>query len=213
METGPFFNPPAAREEVRRKLGLASDHIAVGTIARLFHMKGHDDLLEMAPRLCQEFPMLRFLWVGDGTLRGQFEEQIQRVRLKDRFIFAGLVPPEKIPELTNAMDIVVHPSRREGLARAIVQGQLAGRPVIAYDIDGNREGFLDGKSGYLIRPFDGGLFEKRLSELLADEKLRGEMGNKGREFAVGRFSSERMVEGLERAYEEALKQGRDARGV
>ncbi len=210
METAPFLNPPVAREEVRRNLGLAPDHIAVGTIARLFHMKGHEDLLEMAPRLSGQFPNLRFLWVGDGILRQQFEEQIQRMGLKDRFVFTGLVPPSKIPELTNAMDIVVHPSRREGLARAIVQGQLAAKPVIAYDIDGNREGFLDGQSGYLIEPFDAGLFEKRLSELLADEKKRNEMGQKGREFAIGRFSAEKMVAGLESVYADSLAHGRGA---
>src|SRR5258706_4827783 len=210
METAPFLNPPVAREEVRRNLGLAPDHIAVGTIARLFHMKGHEDLLEMAPRLSGQFPNLRFLWVGDGILRQQFEEQIQKMGLKDRFVFTGLVPPSKIPELTNAMDIVVHPSRREGLARAIVQGQLAAKAVIAYDIDGNREGFLDGQSGYLIEPFDAGLFEKRLSELLADEKKRNEMGQKGREFAIGRFSAEKMVAGLESVYADSLAHGRGA---
>src|SRR2546421_4083952 len=53
METQPFLDPAEAREEVRRNLGLAPEHVAVGTIARLFHMKGHDDLLEMAPRLCR----------------------------------------------------------------------------------------------------------------------------------------------------------------
>src|SRR5439155_15384650 len=69
METSPFLNPPVAREEVRRQLGLKSEDVVVGTIARLFHMKGHEDLLEMAPRLCGEFARLRFLWVGDGILR------------------------------------------------------------------------------------------------------------------------------------------------
>ena len=193
---------------MRAKLGLGPQDVTVGTIARLFHMKGHDDLLEMAPRLCKAFPSLKFLWVGDGILRGRFEEQIQRMGLKDHFIFTGLVLPARIPELTNAMEIVVHPSRREGLARAIVQGQLAAKPVIAYDIDGNREGFLDGQSGYLIRPFDRELFEKRLGELLANEKLRKEMGDKGQEFALGRFSSEKMVESLEAVYNESLSKAR-----
>ena len=210
METEAFLRPPVGREEVRRQLGLGPDDVAVGTIARLFHMKGHDDLLEMAPRLCGAFSELRFLWVGDGILRSQFEERIRRMGLKDRFIFTGLVAPERIPELANAMDIVVHPSRREGLARAIVQGQLAAEPVIAYDVDGNREGLIDGESGYLIRAFDRGMFAKRLAELLSDEKKRNDMGDRGREFALRRFSAERMVEGLETVYADALAHGRGA---
>jgi len=78
-----------------------------------------------------EFPLPL---VGDGLLRETFEKRIAALGLKDRFILTGLVPPEQIPELAAAMDVLVHPSRREGLARAIVQGQLAGKPAIAYDI-------------------------------------------------------------------------------
>jgi len=204
METEPFLNPPVGRGEARRQLGWGPGDVAVGTIARLFHMKGHDDLLEMAPRLCGEFAGLKFLWVGDGILRESFEEQIGRMGLKERFIFTRLVPPERIPELTNAMDIVVHPSRREGLARAIVQGQLAAKPVIAYDVDGNREGFIDGESGYLVRAFDQQAFKCGLGELLKYENLRREMGRRGRAFALGRFSAEKMVESLEGVYADAL---------
>jgi glycosyltransferase involved in cell wall biosynthesis len=49
--------------------------------------------------------------------------------------------------------------------------------------------------------------------LLAEEKVRREMGERGREFAMGRFSAEKMVEGLEKVYEDALRHGRDARGT
>jgi glycosyltransferase involved in cell wall biosynthesis len=205
METGPFVNPPVGREEVRRQLGLREDDVVVGTIARLFHMKGHDDLLDLARRLCNQYPRLKFLWVGDGILRTQFEEQIEKMSLKKRFRFTGLVPPSRIPELTNAMDVVAHPSRREGLARAIVQGQLAGKPVIAYDVDGNREGFLDRESGYLIPAFDRESFGSWLRVFLEDRNVRAEMGRKGREFALARFSAQKMVEDLEKVYAEALR--------
>ena len=47
--------------------------------------------------------------------------------LKERFILTGLVPPARIPELANAMDMLVHPSRREGLARALPQGGARGQ--------------------------------------------------------------------------------------
>jgi glycosyltransferase involved in cell wall biosynthesis len=127
--------------------------------------------------------------------------------LKDRFIFTGLVPPERIPELTNAMDVVAHPSRREGLARAIVQGQLAAKPVIAYDIDGNREGFVDRESGHLMPAFDQRLFEKRLGDLVAEQRIRNEMGQKGREFALQRFSAQKMVDDLEKVYADSLAHG------
>ena len=106
------------------------------------------------------------------------------MRLKDRFILTGLVPPTQVPELTNAMDILVHPSRREGLARALPQGSLAQCPVIAYDIDGNREGVRDTLTGYVLPPFDTNRLSQSLEVLLADRDLRQRMGIAGREFAL-----------------------------
>ena len=205
METAGFLRPPVTREEVRRQLGIEPGHLVVGTIARLFHLKGHEDLLAMAPRLCAEHPELRFLWVGDGLLRGEFERRIVQLGLTHRFILTGLVPPERIPELTGAMDILVHPSRREGLARALAQGQLAGHPVVTYDVDGNREGLMDGGTGFVIPPFDTEELSAALRVLLKNGDLRESMGRAGREFALRRFGADEMVGALERVYEQALK--------
>ena len=78
-----------------------------------------------SPRNCAgKFPNLRFLWVGDGLLRQQFEDEMKHMALRslhpDRHGSAA-----GVPELTAAMDILVHPSRREGLAAALPQGGLA----------------------------------------------------------------------------------------
>jgi glycosyltransferase involved in cell wall biosynthesis len=204
METAPFLNPPRSRQQVRQELGLKNDHVAVGTIARLFYLKGHEDLLELAPRLCARFPQLRFLWVGDGLLRGQLESQIQKMGLKERFILTGLVPPDRIPELTAAMDILVHPSRREGLARALAQGALAGKPVITYDIDGNREGLIHDQTGLLLPPFDRQKLSQSLAVLIEEPQLRENMGQRGRELALRRFDARVMVESLENLYSQEL---------
>lgn len=200
MDVRPFLNPPRPRDQIRRELGLAESDLAVGTIARLFHLKGHDDLFDLAPNLCAKHPGLKFVFIGDGILRSQFEERIAKAGLKDRFIFTGLVPPTRIPELVNALDIVAHPSRREGLARAIPQGQLARCPVVCYDIDGNAEGLLDGRSGFAVKAFDVKQFGDRLDELLSDESKRKRFGEAGRAFAAERFDARRMVERLLAVY-------------
>src|SRR5690606_2982690 len=71
MATRAFVEPPVSRDQMRQKLGLAPEHVAVGTIARLFDLKGHEDLIALAPELCRKLPVLRFLWVGDGSRRGE----------------------------------------------------------------------------------------------------------------------------------------------
>ncbi len=179
METAPFLNPPVPRDEVRRELGVAPSDLVVGTIARLFDLKGHDDLLDIAPKLCAQFPNLKFLWVGDGTLRGKFEDRMRQMKLRDRFILTGMVPPTRVPELTGAMDILVHPSRREGLARSLPQGQLAQKPVIAYDIDGNAEGLRDNITGFILPPFQKEKLQDSISKLAGDPELRRTMGRAG----------------------------------
>ncbi len=201
MKIEPFLSPPVSRNATRLAMGIKPDDIIVGTIARLFYMKGHDDILAIAPDLCARHPQLRFMWVGDGLLREQFEKQIDKINLRDRFILTGLVPPTRIPELVGAMDILAHPSRREGLARALPQGQLAGCPAVTYDVDGNREGLIDGQTGYLIKPFDRDMLADRLSLLLSDPVRMRQMGLAGRDFAVKRFDTRVMVDALQRVYQ------------
>jgi len=205
MEIEPFLNPQVDRSTMRRQLNIAQDHVVVGTIARLFDLKGHEDLLALAPALCRQFPQLRFLWVGDGSLRPRFEQQIAAMNLHDRFILTGLVPPEQIPQLTNAMDILAHPSRREGLARALPQGALCGCPCVTYDIDGAREAVLHNQTGYVIRPFDKDAFGQAIATLAQDAALRKTLGEEGRAFASKRFGADVMVEALEREYRNLLR--------
>src|SRR5205823_12270192 len=113
--------------------------IVVGKIARLFKLKGHDDLIAVAPGLVRDCPRIKFLLVGDGEWRGRLENKVRAIGLEKHFVFTGLVPPEKVPQLIGIMDIVAHLSSREGLPRALPQGMAAGRPVVAYNCDGASE--------------------------------------------------------------------------
>ncbi|HEY8667972.1 MAG TPA: glycosyltransferase family 4 protein [Tepidisphaeraceae bacterium] len=208
IKTEPFLHSPLPPEQLRKQFGLAPEHIVVGTIARLFHLKGHEDLLDIAPALCAKFPHLRFLWVGDGLLRPAFERIILQKNLRDRFILTGLVSPARIPELTHAMDILAHPSRREGLALALAQASLAGKPVVTYNIPGAGEAAIDGKTGFLPPPFDKEKFSQAIAVLAADPGRRQTMGAAGRAFALQRFDAQVMVRSLQQVYEAALAQRR-----
>lgn len=154
MEVEPFLNPPRPRDEVRGELSFGPEHIVVGKVARLFELKGHADVIEAARTVVARNPNVRFLFVGDGLLRDALAAGISQAGLASHFVFTGLVPPERVPELVAAMDIVVHASLREGLARVLPQALIAGKPVISYDIDGAREVVLPGKTGFLLPPRD-----------------------------------------------------------
>ncbi len=153
MDVDAFLNPARSRVEVRRELGLNENEVAFGTVARLFERKGHDDILAAAPEVLKQNPNVRFVFSGDGVLREKLIAETERLHIREAFHFVGLVPPDRIPELLGAMDAVVHPSLREGLARVLPQAFLTGRPAISYGVDGAREVVLP-ETGILLPPRD-----------------------------------------------------------
>ncbi len=204
MDVEPFLKADEHRERVRRELGYEPQHIVVGKIARLFELKGHEDVIAAAMYLDRD-PNFRFLFVGDGLWRDRLQKQIDAARMHDLFQFTGLVPPSRIPELLGAMDVLVHASQREGLARALPQALIAGKPVVSYDIDGAREVCLDGETGFLVRS---GYFRdlcEPLRILAADAGLRERMGQEGRRRFTDQFRHETMTRRIRELYERLLK--------
>ncbi|KAF0174156.1 MAG: group 1 glycosyl transferase [Limisphaerales bacterium] len=194
----PFLNAkndPA----LRAKLGIAPDDFVIGKVARFFENKGHDDLFAIAPTLALTYPHLKFLLVGDGNLRPRFERLAQQY-LPGQCIFTGLVPPGEVPALIGIMDVLVHLSRREGLARTLPQALAAGKPVIAYDCDGAREMCRDGETGFLLKAGDTQRLMDRLEQLAFDSRLRECFGTRGRELVKDCFPVQRMVDDLHALY-------------
>lgn len=204
MEVEPFLESPRYRSDMRRALGYHEEHFVVGTIARLFHLKGHDDLLKAAATLIPRFPQIRFLWVGDGLLRGRLERKIREAGWCSYFHLAGLVPPQELPRWLSAMDVVVHPSLREGLARVLPQALLAGKPVISYDIDGAREVVIPEVTGFLVTPRDVEGLCRAVERLIGSPELARQMGAAGRERCRERFQHEKMTEQIRKLYLELL---------
>jgi glycosyltransferase involved in cell wall biosynthesis len=185
---------------LRLSLGIKPDDIVVGKIARLFKLKGHDDLFAAAPALVQACPQMKFLLVGDGPWRGRFESQARGLGLEKHFVFTGLVQPSSVPPLLGIMDVLVHLSFREGLARALPQALAAARPIVAYDCDGAREVCLDNETGFLLSPADLSGLRDRLLRLARDPALRERLGRRGRKFVQPLFGVEVMVGQLYQLY-------------
>jgi glycosyltransferase involved in cell wall biosynthesis len=203
MDVDAFLNPPRPRDEVRRELGLDDGEVAFGTVARLFERKGHDDILAAAPGVLKADPRVRFVFIGDGILRDRLIAETERLGLRGAFRFVGLVPPARIPELLGAIDAVVHPSLREGLARVLPQALLVGRPVISYDVDGAREVVLP-ETGVLLPPRDIPGLTAAILRLAADPGLRESMGQEGRRRFADQFRHETMTRQLRSLYEELI---------
>lgn len=203
MDVEAFLNPPDNRAEVRRELSLLDDEVAFATVARLFERKGHDDILAAAPAVLRANPNVRFVFIGDGILREALGAEAARLGIGHAVIFTGLVPPDRIPELLNAVDAVVHPSLREGLARVLPQALLAGRPAISYDVDGAREVILP-ETGILLQPRDIDSLTRAILTLAASPATRDALGLEGRRRFANQFRHETMTDQLRSLYERLL---------
>lgn len=200
MDVEPFLQADAHRERTRRELGFTAEDIVIGKIARLFELKGHDDVIAAAANVVAANRRVKFLFVGDGVLRSKLEQQIAAAKLQRHFVFTGLVPPTTIPQYVGAMDLLVHASLREGLARALPQALIAGKPVVTYDVDGAREVALPQRTGFLIEPRDVDALASAIIALANDAQLRERLGQAGQRLFADQFRHGTMTQRIRELY-------------
>ena len=204
MNVEPFTQAKQHRAAVRQEYGFGDEHVVIGKIARLFHLKGHQDLINAAVPVVKSQPNVRFLLVGDGVLRESLTQQINELGLSKHFVFAGLVPPSEVPKLIGGMDALVHASYREGLARALPQALIAGLPVISYDVDGAREVTITGKTGILVPAQDVSALSQALGTMAGDRDLRKQLGAEGQRRFTEQFDHRTMTARVRELYQEQI---------
>lgn len=209
MELDWFLNADFDSDAVKREFGIPPDAPVVGKIARLFPLKGHDELMDAAPEVVRRVPGVRFLLIGDGVLLEHLQERARGYGILDNFVFAGLIDRERIPEMISAMDVVVHTSLREGLARVLPQALAMGKPCVAFDIDGAPEVVIDDRTGYLVAPFDSKTLATRIVHLIENQELRVRFGENGRRHVDPAFRTEKMVADISDVYQMLLARKAD----
>lgn len=148
------------------------------TIGRYSYEKGFDLLLRIWVQVEKEYQdwQLEVYGMGDPTPYVRMLDNLS-IDKKRCHLNASLVSVE---EGYLRSSILVQPSRTEGFGLVIVEAMACGLPVIAFDCEnGPRSILTDGEEGYLIPAFDVELFADRLKNLMSDENLRRNMGNKG----------------------------------
>ncbi|MBZ0173607.1 MAG: glycosyltransferase, partial [Phycisphaerales bacterium] len=207
METEPFLHPAPGedRAAVRTQLGFSDTDFVVGTVARLAEHKGHDDILDALGPSMGADERLRLLWVGDGWWKDRLLTRVKEMGLGGRVITTGLVPQGRVPAMMRAMDVLCHPSSREGLPRTVPQALLAGVCPVAYDVDGTREACIDMETGRLVPHGDVHALRDAIAWLRDNPDERVRLALAGREMCLREFNHEAMIHHLERVYDRALK--------
>lgn len=184
------------REALRRELGFGDETVAL-FVGRLDAKKGIDDLIEVAQALLPRLPKLRFLIVGpaDAFQRDYAKQLIERAYAlftPQRFTFAGA--RNDIPVILKAADMVLLPSKGEGMSHVINEAGAAGTPVIAYEDGAAREQLCDGEAGLLVPPGDTTALNMAIERLALDPQLRQRLGERHRLHVFQNYSAQRVVE-------------------
>jgi L-malate glycosyltransferase len=188
------------RAALLRELNLDEGAKLIGLVARLQTVKGHRYFIEAASRIAAAEPKAHFLLVGDGALRREIEEQAARLGVNDRVHLLGdrndaaLVPA--------GFDVAVSASLSEGLPNAVMEAIAAGAPVVATAVGGTTELIIDGATGFLVPAADADALARRILDTLRNPELSARMAAHGRRRALSQFGMRRMVESVERLYDE-----------
>ena len=136
----------------------------------------------------------------------QIEQQINRAGLGKHFHFTGLISPADIPKTISAMDILAHTSLREGLARALPQALLTGRPVVSFDVDGAREVCITDQTGILVDAKDVHGLQEAILTLAESTELRNQYGMRGQQMCKQMYSHEVMTDQIRLLYQNILSE-------
>ncbi len=206
MDLDSFVN--AQRDEaLRASLNIPSDALVIGTIARLFPLKGYEQLTPAAIQAVQENPKIHFLFLGDGTIRPEIEKMINDANVSANFHVMGMVKPEEVPMYTAQMDALAHFSLREGLPRGVVQALAAAKPVVAFNLDGTPEVVKDGETGYILEPTaTTSELVSAMRKLVEDTATRERMGKAGQTFVCKYFDWKYMSDRVLDLYKELQQQ-------
>ncbi len=176
--------------KIKKEFGL-KDEVIVGAVGSLGFEKGHIFLLMAARKVIDINKNVKFLIVGEGSLRKQLEAKALSLGIQDNVIFAGYRCD--IPELFSAMDIFVLPSVIEGLPMVLLEAMAANKPIIASNVGAIPKIITNGKSGILTNPGDIDELAQWIVKLtnVGDEKK--EMAQTGYNKVKKMFSAEIMA--------------------
>lgn len=199
------FEPrPVAPKNIRQSLGFDLDDPVILHVGRLEPQKGHCVLLDALLHVRKEFPNVRLICVGDGSLRSELERRVAELNLFSNVQFVGF--QTNVPDWLASADFCVLPSFYEGLPLVAIESLAAGRTMIATPVDGTPEVILDGQTGFLVPPGDAQALAAAISRLLREPTLRHRFAEAGRTLVADKFKVERQIEKTQELYWQAWKE-------
>lgn len=170
---------------------LSRDKHIISCVARLKEYKGHRDLIYSLEKLSK----LRNDWVcwmiGDGPLRSELEQLVQKLNLGQSILFLG--DRKDVPKLLAETDIFVLPSHIDNLPFAVIEAQLSGKPVVVSNAGGIPEIVNSPETGFIYSVGDVDQLCSYIQQLLQNRNLRERIGKQAKQSAKSKWTIQNMM--------------------
>lgn len=176
-------------------LGLKSGRRMVAYVGRLEPQKGVGWLIESASNWLDRLPDCDLVLVGQGPDRQPLERLCRRLGVARRVRFAGW--RSDVPEILAASELLVLPSKWEGMPNVVLEAMASRLPVVASDVEGVRELLGPAADEQTVAYGDSGALAEKIVKLVSDKSLAGDLGRRNRQRAEQEFTFGRVVAAYE----------------
>jgi len=208
----------APSEAARETLAPNSEKIVLH-VSTFRPIKRITDCIEVVARMSSQTGSgsqfgVRLVMCGDGPERAGAEALAARLGVADSVEFVGKQPQSRVREYLSVADLLLLPSQSESFGLTALEAMACEVPVIATRVGGIPEVVEDGGCGYLFEIGDVDGMAKAAHRIISNDGERERLGRRGREIAVSRFATERIIPQYEQLYERlagdrAAKSSRD----
>ena len=188
------------REEARRQIGLSvTDNVAL-FVGRFVYAKSPERFISVMTRIALDRPNFKAVLIGSGEEKPALVEMSQQLGVGDQFVFFETT---NAAAYMRAADVLVVPSRYEGLSYTMIEALAAGLPIVTFDVSGSEDLVDHRHSGYIVPQGNEDLMAKRVAKLIEDDDLRASMTDASRQ-RFGQFSLDSMVVMTNSVYDDTM---------
>jgi glycosyltransferase involved in cell wall biosynthesis len=199
------FDPPPDGGLFRDRYGL--DGKVVLFVGRLASNKGLDTLVDSIPKVIAGEDDVKFVLVGqDEGMRESLLRRAESLGVAEALVFTGHIADDNLfKSAFAACDVFVLPSEYEAFGIVLLEAMMCERPCIASAVGGTSEVVTHEKTGLLVEYGNPQELAKAIVVILTDSQKAKEMGRKGRERVLRKFTWERVAAEIEAVYEELVR--------
>jgi N-acetyl-alpha-D-glucosaminyl L-malate synthase BshA len=190
-----------ADSPLRAELALDGEQLLVH-VSNFRPVKRPVDCVEILAKVLQTQTQAKLIMVGDGSERAAAHHRARQLGVLEQTLFVG--KQANIADYLAVADVFLLPSEQESFGLAALEAQACEVPVVASRVGGIAEVISDGETGFLSEVGDTEKMSRDVLKLLSDEELRRKFGERGRELAVSRYSSDTIIQHYLDFYEKVL---------